>query len=85
MTLKDPQVHAMASQLVARRVTAVSDATRQALAAKLERSAHGPDRPAQIQKPRREELERLRLLSFRRLRWPDQRSTELYNEHGLPI
>jgi antitoxin VapB len=89
MNIKDPQVHAMARQLAARRGTTVTDAVRQALAAELERSAAEPDRPAQLQKARREELELL-LQHFRQLRWPDQRSStelqaELYDEHGLPI
>ncbi|MFM7674689.1 MAG: type II toxin-antitoxin system VapB family antitoxin [Synechococcus sp.] len=89
MNIKDPQVHAMARQLAARRGTTVTDAVRQALAAELERSADRPDTPAQLQKARREELERL-LQRFRRLHWPDQRSSEelqaeLYDEHGLPI
>jgi antitoxin VapB len=89
MNIKDPQVHAMARQLAARRGTTVTDAVRQALAAELERSADRPDPPAQLQKARREELERL-LQRFRRLHWPDQRSSEelqaeLYDEHGLPI
>ncbi len=57
MNIKDPQVHAMARQLAARRGTTLTDAVRQALAAELERSAAVPDRPAQLQQARREELQ----------------------------
>ena len=38
MNIKDPEVHAMARQLAARRGTTVTDAVRQALSAELERS-----------------------------------------------
>ena len=37
MNIKDPEVHAMARQLAARRGTSVTDAVRQALSAELER------------------------------------------------
>jgi hypothetical protein len=37
MNIKDPEVHVMARQLVARRRTSVTDAVRQALSAELER------------------------------------------------
>ena len=38
MNIKDPEVHAMAKQLAARRGTTVTNAVRQALSAELERS-----------------------------------------------
>ena len=40
MNIKDPQVHAMAKQLAARRGTSVTDAVRQALQAERARADH---------------------------------------------
>ena len=89
MNIKDPQVHAMARQLAARRGTTVTDAVRQALAAELERSAAEPDRSSQEQQARREALQQL-LKRYKALHWADGRSSEelqtaLYDEQGLPI
>ena len=86
MNIKDPQVHAMARELAARRGTSVTDAVRQALRAELDRSAAVG--PGQKELARQEAL--LQLLNrCRQLPWPDGRdSTELqadlYDEAGLP-
>jgi antitoxin VapB len=81
MNIKDPQVHAMAKELAARRGTSVTDAVRQALKLELERS-HTADAA------RQEELQAL-LARFRQLRWPESVSSKeaqdaLYDDQGLP-
>ena len=81
MNIKDPQVHAMAKELAARRGTSVTDAVRQALKLELERS-HTADAV------RQEELPAL-LARFRQLRWPEGVSSKeaqdaLYDDQGLP-
>ncbi|MCU0529060.1 MAG: type II toxin-antitoxin system VapB family antitoxin [Cyanobium sp. Prado107] len=87
MNIKDPEVHAMARELAARRSTTVTDAVRQALRAELERS--GPDPTEQEVSARKAALLDL-LQRYKRLRWPDQRSSaelqaELYDDDGLPV
>jgi antitoxin VapB len=86
MNIKDPQVHAMARELAARRSTTVTDAVRQALRSELERTE--PDSKEQEISARKEALMEL-LQRYKRLNWPDQRSSaelqaELYDEDGLP-
>ena len=86
MNIKDPQVHAMAKELAARRSTSVTDAVRQALRAELERCE--PDRASQEANARKAAILEL-LQRFERLPWPDQRSSaelqaELYDDNGLP-
>ncbi|QVV67040.1 type II toxin-antitoxin system VapB family antitoxin [Synechococcus sp. LA31] len=81
MNIKDPQVHAMAKELAARRGTSVTDAVRQALRVELERS-HTADAA------RQEELQAL-LVRFRQLHWPEGVSSKeaqdaLYDDQGLP-
>ncbi|TVS05459.1 MAG: hypothetical protein EA413_06795 [Cyanobium sp. PLM2.Bin73] len=87
MNIKDPEVHAMARELAARRSTTVTDAVRQALRAELERS--GPD-PAEQEASARKAAVLELLQRFKRLSWPDQRSSaelqaELYDGDGLPV
>ncbi|MEB3324162.1 MAG: type II toxin-antitoxin system VapB family antitoxin [Cyanobacteriota bacterium] len=86
MNIKDPQVHAMARELAARRSTSVTDAVRQALRAELDRCP-SPS-PEQEEAARTEVLHQL-LERCRHLPWPDGRSSrdlqaELYDEAGLP-
>ena len=86
MNIKDPEVHAMARRLAARRGTSVTDAVRQALRAELERSAEGPE--ARAVEARREHLLSL-LPRFQQLPWPDRRTSDelqndLYDADGLP-
>jgi antitoxin VapB len=86
MNIKDPQVHAMARELAARRSTTVTDAVRQALRAELERTQ--PDSAEEEMRARKAALMEL-AQRYQRLRWPDQRSSaELQAEHyddGLPV
>jgi antitoxin VapB len=81
MNIKDPQVHAMAKELAARRGTSVTDAVRQALRVELERSQTADA-------ARQEELQAL-LARFRHLPWPEGVSSKeaqdaLYDDQGLP-
>ena len=82
MNIKDPEVHAMARQLAARRGTTVTNAVRQALSAELERSP-----PADA--ARQDDLKAL-LERFRRLHWPEgvsgkEAQDALYDDQGLPV
>ena len=82
MNIKDPEVHAMARQLAARRGTTVTDAVRQALSAELERSQAADA-------ARQNDLQAL-LERFRRLHWPEgvsgkEAQDALYNDQGLPV
>ena len=82
MNIKDPEVHAMARQLAARRGTTVTNAVRQALSAELERSQAADA-------ARQDDLQSL-LERFRRLHWPEGVSGEeaqeaLYDDQGLPV
>ena len=86
MNIKDPQVHAMARELAARRSTTVTDAVRQALRAELERTE--PGSAVQEISARKAALMEL-LQRYKQLNWPDQRSSaelqaELYDDDGLP-
>jgi antitoxin VapB len=87
MNIKDPEVHAMARKLAARRSTTVTDAVRQALRAELDRAGFEPDEQTiRMRKQRVQEL----LDRFGRLSWPDGVTSKelqdaLYDEHGLPV
>ena len=87
MNIKDPQVHAMARELAARRSTSVTDAVRQALRAELERAGRESDlHGAWARQQRAQEL----LYRFSRLSWPAGVTSKdlqdaLYDEHGLPV
>ena len=87
MNIKDPEVHAMARELAARRSTTVTDAVRQALRAELERSGHESEEQAiRLRKQHVQEL----LDRFGRLTWPEgltskELQDELYDEQGLPV
>lgn len=86
MNIKNPEVHAMARQLAARRGTTVTDAVRQALSAELERT---PDRSSPSARAARK-AEILALCKrFNATRQPDGRTSQelmdsLYDESGLP-
>jgi antitoxin VapB len=87
MNIKDPEVHAMARELAARRSTSVTDAVRQALRAELERS--GRDSEAQAVRAHKQRAQEL-LDRFSRLPWPEgvtgkELQDALYDEHGLPV
>jgi antitoxin VapB len=89
MNIKDPEVHAMARELAARRSTTVTNAVRQALAAELERSQPDEEEKASADVARRAQLLAL-LPRFRRLDWPDGVTSKelqdaLYDDHGLPV
>ena len=87
MNIKDPEVHAMARQLAARRGTTVTDAVRQALSAELERL---PDAMSEASVEARKEAVRVicRRTSTNPA-WQGLSSKELqdalYDENGLPI
>ena len=87
MNIKDPEVHAMARELAARRSTTVTDAVRQALRAELERSGHGSEEQAGLARQQRvQEL----LDRFSRLPWPEGVTSKelrdaLYDERGLRV
>jgi antitoxin VapB len=89
MNIKDPEVHAMARQLAARRSTTVTNAVRQALAAELERSQPDEEEKASADAARRAHLLAL-LQRFRRLEWPEAVTSKelqdaLYDDQGLPV
>jgi antitoxin VapB len=82
MNIKDPEVHAMARQLAARRGTTVTNAVRQALSAELERSQAADA-------ARQDDLQAL-LERFRGLHWPEgvtgkEAQDALYDDQGLPL
>lgn len=87
MNIKDPEVHAMARKLAARRSTTVTDAVRQALRAELDRAGCEPEEQTlRLRKQRVQEL----LDRFSRLSWPEGVTSKelqdaLYDEHGLPV
>ncbi len=70
MNIKDPQVHAMARELAARRGTSVTNAVRQALRAELDRS---PGTPEQEEAARRAAG-----------RSSAELQADLYDDAGLP-
>ena len=89
MNIKDPEVHAMARELAARRCTTVTNAVRQALSAELERSQPEADAEASADVARRAQLLAL-LQRFRRLHWPEGVTSKelqdaLYDDQGLPV
>ena len=89
MNIKDPEVHAMARELAARRSTTVTNAVRQALSAELERSQHGEEEMASAAAARHARLQEL-LQRFRQIQWPvgvtsKELQDELYDDHGLPV
>jgi len=87
MNIKDPQVHAMARELAARRGTSVTEAVRQALGAELTRAKEpGPE------DIRSNRLEAIRQIQARFCELPirDPRSSRdlqdsLLDDRGLPI
>ncbi len=87
MNIKDPQVHAMARELAARRGTSVTEAVRQALGAELTRTtAPGPE---DIRSTRLEAIRQIQA-RFSALPIRDPRSSRdlqdsLYDDRGLPI
>jgi antitoxin VapB len=87
MNIKDPQVHAMARELAARRGTSVTEAVRQALGAELTRTtAPGPE---DIRSTRLEAIRQIQA-RFSELPIRDPRSSRdlqdsLYDDRGLPI
>lgn len=87
MNIKDPQVHAMARELAARRGTSVTEAVRQALGAELTRTA-APG-PEDIRSSRLEAIRQIQA-RFSELPMRDPRSSRdlqdsLYDDRGLPI
>ncbi|QCH15036.1 ribbon-helix-helix protein, CopG family [Synechococcus sp. CB0101] len=86
MNIKDPQVHAMAKELAARRGTSVTDAVRQALNAELERL---PDPLSEASVEARKDA--IREICRRTSALPEwqglnskQLQDALYDENGLP-
>ena len=89
MNIKDPEVHAMARELAARRSTTVTNAVRQALSAELERSQHGEEEMASAVAALHARLQEL-LQRFRQIQWPEgvtskELQDELYDDQGLPV
>ena len=89
MNIKDPEVHAMARELAARRSTTVTNAVRQALSAELERSQHWEEEMASAAAARHARLQEL-LQRFRQIQWPEgvtskELQDELYDDQGLPV
>ncbi|CAK6697532.1 hypothetical protein MNNICLKF_02264 [Synechococcus sp. CBW1107] len=87
MNIKDPEVHAMARQLAARRGTSVTDAVRQALSAELERL---PDALSEASvEARKEAVRAICRRTGANPAWQGASSKELqdalYDENGLPI
>lgn len=87
MNIKDPQVHAMAKELAARRGTSVTNAVRQALEAELTRTA-APG-PENVRSTRLEAIRQIQA-RFSELPVRDPRSSRdlqdsLYDHQGLPI
>jgi antitoxin VapB len=89
MNIRDPEVHAMARELAARRSTTVTNAVRQGLTAELERSQHEEEEMASAVAARHARLQEL-LQRFRQIQWPEgvtskELQDELYDDHGLPV
>jgi antitoxin VapB len=87
MNIKDPQVHAMARELAARRGTSVTEAVRQALGAELTRATE-PGAEA-MRSTRLEAIHQIQA-RFSELPIRDPRSSRdlqdsLYDDRGLPI
>lgn len=87
MNIKDPEVHAMARELAARRSTTVTDAVRQALKAELTRCPL-PEGPEALEARKAAILAICARVSARR-EWQGRTSKELqdalYGDDGLPI
>ncbi len=87
MNIKDPEVHAMAKELAARRCTTVTDAVRQALRAELARSP-SPEAPEAIG-AKKAAIRAICARTSARPEWLGRTSQELqdalYDEHGLPV
>jgi antitoxin VapB len=86
MNIKDPQVHAMAKELAARRGTSVTDAVRQALNAELERL---PDALSEASvEARKAAVREICRRTSALPEWHGLNSKELqdalYDENGLP-
>ncbi|QPN62477.1 type II toxin-antitoxin system VapB family antitoxin [Synechococcus sp. CBW1004] len=86
MNIKDPEVHAMARELAARRSTTVTDAVRQALRAELERCP-STEPPSAIE-ARKAAIRAICARVSARNEWQGLSSKELqdalYDEDGLP-
>ena len=86
MNIKDPQVHAMAKELAARRGTSVTDAVRQALNAELKRLPD-PLSEASVE-ARKAAIRDICRRTSARPEWQGLSSKELqdalYDENGLP-
>lgn len=86
MNIKDPEVHAMARELAARRSTTVTDAVRQALRAELERTPSLED-PGALE-ARKAVIRAICARVSARPEWQGRSSQELqdalYDEDGLP-
>jgi antitoxin VapB len=86
MNIKDPEVHAMARELAARRSTTVTDAVRQALRAELDRCP-SPESP-EAREARKAVIRAICARVSARPEWQGRTSKELqdalYNEDGLP-
>jgi antitoxin VapB len=87
MNIKDPEVHAMAKELAARRCTTVTDAVRQALRAELARAPRAEE-PEAIE-ARKAAIRAICARTSARPEWQGRTSQELqdalYDEHGLPV
>jgi antitoxin VapB len=87
MNIKDPEVHAMAKALAARRGTTVTDAVRQALSAELERL---PDALSEASvEARKQAIRAICQRTSAHPEWQERTSQELqdalYDEQGLPV
>jgi antitoxin VapB len=87
MNIKDPEVHAMAKELAARRSTTVTDAVRQALRAELARAPRSEE-PEAIE-ARKAAIRAICARTSARPEWQGRTSQELqdalYDELGLPV
>ena len=86
MNIKDPQVHAMAKELAARRSTTVTDAVRQALRSELARSS-SPEAPRAVG-AKKAAVRAICARFSARPEWQVRTSNELqdalYDDQGLP-
>jgi antitoxin VapB len=86
MNIKDPEVHAMARELAARRSTSVTDAVRQALRAELARSPR-PEEGRAVE-AKKAAIRAICARFSARPEWQGRTSQELqdalYDDQGLP-
>jgi antitoxin VapB len=86
MNIKDPEVHAMARELAARRSTSVTDAVRQALRAELARSP-SPEMARSVE-AKKAAVRAICARFSARPEWQGRTSRELqdalYDDQGLP-